>query len=53
VLDAPQLELEVECQDSITALPSAEPGRPMSWVMSSRSHGGSEHRAEYSLTCSV
>jgi hypothetical protein len=28
----------VECQDSITALPSAEPGRPMDWVMSSRSH---------------
>jgi hypothetical protein len=29
-------KVEVECQDSIAALSSADPGRPMDWVMPSR-----------------
>ena len=43
----------VECQDSITALSSAEPGRPIDWAMPSRSQAARKLRAVYSLPWSV
>ena len=43
----------VECQDSITALSSADPGRPIDWEMHEPLAGGPERRAVYSLPWSV
>jgi len=39
----------VECQDSIIALSSAEPGRPMDWRMPSRVQAERNRPAVYSL----
>ena len=38
----------VECHDSITALSSAEPGRPIDWAIPSRSHACRKLPAVYS-----
>jgi len=43
----------VECQDPVTALPGAEPGRPIDWAIPSRSHACRKLRAVYSLPWSV
>ena len=43
----------VECQDSITALSSADPGRPIDWRMPSRSQAVRVSPAVYSLPWSV
>ncbi len=39
----------VECHDSITALSSADPGRPIDWEMASRVQAPRNSRAVYSL----
>jgi hypothetical protein len=39
----------VECHDSMTALSSADPGRPIDWQMPSRSHAARKPAAVYSL----
>jgi hypothetical protein len=39
----------VECQDSITALSSADPGRPIDWRMPNRSQAAGTSPAVYSL----
>jgi hypothetical protein len=39
----------VECQDSMTALPNAYPGRPIDWVMPQRAQAMRNDRAVYSL----
>jgi hypothetical protein len=39
----------VECHDSMTALSSAEPTRPIDWQMPSRSHAARNAAAVYSL----
>ena len=43
----------MECQDSITALPSADPGRPIDWRMPNRSQAARTSPAVYSLPWSV
>jgi hypothetical protein len=48
-LDPAQLELHRECQDSMTALSNAEPGRPIDWVMPQRAQAVRNDRAVYSL----
>jgi hypothetical protein len=53
VLQAAQLELQVECQDSITALSSADPGRPIDWRTPSRPQAARTSPAVYSLPWSV
>src|SRR5437763_8065069 len=37
----------VECQDSMTALSSAEPGRPIDWTMPSRSQAARTRPGQY------
>ena len=43
----------VECHDSITALSSADPGRPIDWETASRVQACRNSRAVYSLPWSV
>jgi len=43
----------VECQDSMTALSSADPGRPIDWRMESRWQACWTRAAVYSLPLSV
>src|SRR5215472_348083 len=43
----------VECQDAITALPRADPGRPIDWQAPSRWQAAGNDRAVYSLPWSV
>jgi hypothetical protein len=43
----------VECQDSMTALSSADPGRPIDWETDSRSQASRNRPAVYSLPWSV
>ncbi len=42
-----------ECQDSITASSSAEPGGPIDWRIPSRSHAARNRPAVYSLPLTV
>jgi hypothetical protein len=44
---------KVECQDSMTALSSADPGRPIDWEMPSRAQACRTRPAVYSLPWSV
>jgi hypothetical protein len=43
----------VECHDSMTALSSADPGRPMDWRMPNRVQAVRKYPAVYSLPPSV
>ena len=43
----------VECHDSMTALSSAEPGRPIDWAMPRRAQAARNIPAVYSLPWSV
>jgi hypothetical protein len=43
----------VECHDPVTALSSADPGRPIDWAMASRVQAPRNSRAVYSLPWSL